>query len=126
MDEVTKNLISKKFNVPSEIMYIIDEYLLKIYKDDHRQKFQINDLKIILEKVNNTTLRNPSILNNMDNYIQFINTSVYDTDFEDNSDFDDNDYYQIGYITKETEKYQLVKRKWLDRAKRNPNRRTDY
>ncbi len=126
MDEVTKNLIYKNFQVPPEVMSIIDGYLLDIYKEEHRQKLIIDDLTFLLEKVNKSTLRNPSILNNMDNYIQFINTSVYDTDFEDNSDFDDYDYYQIGYIIKDTEKYTLEHHKWMVRARRNPKYRTDY
>jgi hypothetical protein len=126
MDSITIRLIRKKFQVPPEVMSIIDGYLLDIYKEEHRQKL-IDDLKFILEKVNNPYLRkllNPYILNNMDIYIQYINKNIYDTDYEDYSDFDDydEDYEKIGYIIKRAE-ISLENHKMRERARRNPKLR---
>ncbi len=78
MDSITIRLISNKFHVPSEIMELIDNYLLYIYKKEHSKKLIIKDLNYILDQVYDSFLRNDRILENMDKYIkEFANGKMF-------------------------------------------------
>ncbi len=56
MDEVTKNLISKKFYIPNEVMDIIDSYLIKIYYKEHSNKlpmYEWSDFNYLINRIYN-------------------------------------------------------------------------
>jgi len=56
MDEVTKNLISKKFYIPNEVMDIIDSYLNKIYYKEHCNKlpmYEWSDFHYLINRIYN-------------------------------------------------------------------------
>jgi len=100
MDSITKRLISNKFQVPPEVMGLIDNHLLDIYREDHKQKIIIKDLKLILEVVKNDFIRNRRILMNMDMFIQ-----IFKKARENNMYFDDNDENTIWFITKNIDEH---------------------
>ncbi len=78
MDSITIRLISKKFQVPPEVMGQIDSYLLEIYREEHRQKIIIDDLTFLLEKVKIAPKRNHKILTFMDMFVQLYKEAIND------------------------------------------------
>ncbi len=76
MDSISRKLISKKFQVPSEVMEHIDGHLLDIYKEEHKQKFIIKDLKNLLEIVNINLFCEPVIKKDKYGKIYYINDYI--------------------------------------------------
>jgi hypothetical protein len=56
MDAVTKNLLCNQFNLPREIMELIEIHLINIYNDDHRNKFPMydgSDFQYLIDRIYN-------------------------------------------------------------------------
>jgi len=79
MDSVTRRLIAKKFNVPSDIMEIIDSHLIYKYKLDHMKRFPMDTYSDFFEIIRICYDINCSI-------------SWYDENMPDFDNHDDDEY----------------------------------
>jgi len=126
MDSKTVKLFVD-LGLPEEIVREIEKHLIDICHDEHRQKFQINELTYLLKKVNLHYLRNRRILRNMDMFIQiFKEARENDMDFDEIEEYrffldDDYDYYHIGFIIKEEERSLRKSRKYRKNRNYIPN-----